>query len=127
MKVIILHYRESYASLSPWVYIGSDVLRFQKCEQKFKGKLITLKGKIESLKESERDSYLGWIKLQAGLNKNSLHWNFNHLATRNNLVSTFYLSYIQILALCRWTAESKKDTKELIVVCEDAYLAKSVY
>ncbi|TGM60674.1 hypothetical protein [Leptospira vanthielii] len=129
MKVTILIYpRFGFLKIhSPWIYLGSNVQKYQTIQSGSEWKPIFLSENIQKQKRILLPKILKFIKELGFLNGNSLSWEMTQLAGRNNLESPFFLSVVQISAIIHYILNKTSETKEeLIVICEDPFLAKAL-
>ncbi|MCW7493172.1 hypothetical protein ND861_10990 [Leptospira sp. 2 VSF19] len=129
MKVKILLYPKfgSTNIQAPWLYFGSNIQFFQIVQSQTNWVALSLAESIQFQKEYLIPKVLKFVKELGLLNKNSLSWEMTQLAGRNNLESPFFLSVVQLSAIIQFILKyNVESTNELVVVCEDCFLAKSL-
>lgn len=130
MKVKI-HIYPKFGSINiqaPWFYFGSDIQKFNKIQSQTKWEALSLSENIQKQKVFLIPKILKFVKELGLLNKNSLSWEMTQLAGRNNLESPFFLAVVQLYSIIQSILNyNDKSTDKLIVVCEDIFLAKSLY
>lgn len=130
MKVKILIYPKfgSINIQTRWIYFGSNIQNFQRVQSQTRWENLSLSENIQKQKEFLIPKILKFVKELGLLNKNSLSWEMTQLAGRNNLESPFFLAVVQLYSIIQSILNyNDKSTDKLIVVCEDIFLAKSLY
>ena len=84
------------------------------------GQRQSLRTELTAATPRLRPEFLRWLERQRVANNDSLQWWMTSIAGRNNLVSQFFASLCQIVALRTWLAQSTAN-EDLLVVCEDAF------
>ncbi len=135
MIIELVHYRQFANADQPWIYLGGDYLKLMRCEQgseqeskkEIAQQRISLQSQLDQQQKIQLQPFLQWLEQQRLANGDSLNWWMSNLASRNNLVSPFYLGICQIAALISWLESHAEHYPKIVVVCEDSYVLADVY
>ncbi|TGK51917.1 hypothetical protein EHQ16_14950 [Leptospira kanakyensis] len=127
LKILIYPRFGSLEIHSPWIYLGSNIQNYQRIQSETKWEALSLSENIQKQKTLLIPKILKFIKELGLLNNNSLSWEMTHLAGRNNIVSPFFLSVVQLSGIIQTISERKNQaTNDLVIICEDFFLANSL-
>ena len=124
MKVKICFFKKNISWSKDWIFLGKSFFNLEKAEKKIKGKRIKINNDIHKIFEEDLKNYIKWTEDQRELHKDSIYWWMTDLSSKNNLSSDFYLFICQILAVNKIIKSKKFD--ELLVVCDDMFLARTL-
>ncbi len=127
MKIKINYHTDNIKWKSNWIFIGKKYSNLKNLEKKIKGKKININEFIHKTFEKEIKRYLKWTEQQRNLNKDSEHWWMTDLAGKNNLNSDFFLFICHIYsALDAINQLKERGEKEILIICDDIYLLKTI-
>ncbi|MCW7466210.1 hypothetical protein [Leptospira levettii] len=114
-------------SEQPWIYLGSDVQKYQRIVRWSTGTRIDISEFIQIEKRAILPDILEFLNEMSIANHHSIDWGITHLSGKNNLVSPFFLSVFQTSSLIKYLDINKDKIHELNVICEDPYIAETLF
>ena len=80
-----------------WIYLGTSFKKLHDLESILDGQRISIPVEIHKQANIQKNIYLEWLELHRKKNNDSIYWWTSHLASRNNLVSKFFIYILQII------------------------------
>ena len=127
IKLIIVHQHFFKNWDKDWAYIGRNFSAMQNWEKQIgSGKRILITNLFRHFFEKDKIDFLRWSDAQRDYNNDSLSWWMTHLGGRNNMSSFIFESICQIKALKSVLNNRQNNCNEILIVCENVYICKSI-
>ncbi len=124
--ILTLANNESLKWCGEWIYMGSNYQELRSLKGRIAGSQVSLVKQNKKQISDNRSYFLDWTELQRQSSGDSLYWWMSHIAGRNNMESQFYNYLCQIVALRNWVLAQNDNYQDVLVVCADAFLLRTI-